>query len=111
MMTIFVTLLQDKLAEVEQFQSEAREEVSTLNQILSSDSQPHSTAKLKELIERGGSFEFHVPELETLKLALQQNKWVTETKERLRLEMQSVEGLKNLVKQGNNLIRGSPGIL
>ena len=108
---------QEKLVEVEQFQVEACEEVARLNQASSENtaaatapSQTLSTARLEALIERGGQFEFHIPELDTLKLALQQNQWVTETKGKLRLEMQTVEGLKAMAKQGTNLMRGSTGV-
>ena len=98
--------------EVEQFQVEACEEVARLNQASSESTAPSqslSTARLEALIERGGKFEFHIPELDTLKLALQQNQWVTETKEKLRLEMQTVDGLKAMAKQGTNLMHGSTG--
>lgn len=100
--------------EVEQFQVEACEEVARLNQAASDNTAPPqtlSTARLEALIERGGQFEFHVPELDTLKLALQQNQWVAETREKLRLEMQTVDGLKAMAKQGTNLMHGSTGML
>ena len=99
--------------EVEQFQVEACEEVARLNQAASDNMAPPqtlSTARLEALIERGGQFEFHVPELDTLKLALQQNQWVAETREKLRLEMQTVDGLKAMAKQGTNLMHGSTGV-
>ena len=99
--------------EVEQFQVEACEEVARLNQAASDNTAPPqtlSTARLEALIERGGQFEFHVPELDTLKLALQQNQWVAETREKLRLEMQTVDGLKAMAKQGTNLMHGSTGV-
>ena len=98
---------------MEQFQAEASEEVTRLNQAsVASDlsQQSTSTARLEALIERGGQFEFHIPELDTLKLALQQNQWVAETRGKLRLEMQTVEGLKSMVKQGTNLMHGSTGM-
>ena len=98
---------------VEQFQAEACEEVARLNYAASENTPPSqtlSTARLEALIERGGQFEFHIPELDTLKLALQQNQWVAETKEKLRLEMQTVEGLKAMAKQGTNLMHGSSGV-
>ena len=101
--------VQDKLAQVEQFQAEACEEIARLNQATASASQPVSTARLEELIEKGGGFEFHVPELDKLKLALQQNRWVADTREKLRMEMQTVDGLKSMVKQGTNIMQGSTG--
>ena len=97
---------------VEQFQVEACEEVARLNQAASDSAAPPqtlSTIRLEALIERGGQFKFHVPELDTLKLALQQNQWVAETREKLRLEMQTVDGLKAMAKQGTNLMHGSTG--
>ena len=87
----------------------ACEEVARLNQAAASAPQPVSTTRLEELIEEGGEFEFHVPELDTLKLALQQNRWVADTREKLRMEMQTVDGLKTTVKQGTNLMQGSTG--
>lgn len=95
---------------MEQFQAEARGEVARLNQATSSLSQPVSTSGLEELIEKGGDFEFHIPELDMLKLALQQNQWVVDTREKLRMEMQTIDGLKSMVKQGTNIMQGSTGI-
>ena len=102
--------VQEKLSKVEQFQAEAREEVARLNQTSADASQSISTSRLEGLIERGGEFEFHIPELDTLKLALQQNQWVSESKEKLRMEMQTIDGLKTMVKQGTNLMQGSKGM-
>ena len=97
------------MAKVEQFQVEASEEVARLNQA-SEGSKPVTTSRLEELIEKGGEFEFHIPELDSLKLALQQNQWVAETRGKLRLEMQTVDGLKSMVKQGTNLMQGNQGM-
>lgn len=101
--------MQEKLKTVEQFQAEACEEIARINQASVDPTQSVSTTKLVDLIQRGEGFEFHVPELDTLKLTLQQNQWVSETKEKLRAERQTIDGLKSLVKQGTNILQGSAG--